>query len=154
MISDAQRNNAIEIERKVYRIFGSVDMLCVEMFLTRSGDLLVNELAPRPHNSGHYTIEGCIASQFENHIRAVIGLPLGKTDLIMPTVMRNILGENGFKGIHVTVGAYEALAIEGVRLHIYGKRETKLKRKMDRITITESTLDKGREKADKAHKMI
>lgn len=154
MISDAQRNNAIEIARKVYGIFGSVGMLCVEMFLTRSGDLLVNEVAPRPHNSGHYTIEGCITSQFENHIRAVIGLPLGKTDLIMPTVMRNILGEDGFKGTPVTMGAYEVLAIGGVRLHIYGKKETKPKRKMGHITITESTLDKAREKADKAHKII
>lgn len=79
---------------------------------------------------------------------------MGKTNLIMPTVMRNILGEDGFKGTPVTMGAYEALAIGGVRLHIYGKKETKPKRKMGHITITASTLDKAREKADKAHKII
>lgn len=154
MISDSQGNNAIEIARKVYKIFGSAGVLCVEMFLTKSGDILVNEVAPRPHNSGHYTIEGCITSQFENHIRAVVGLPLGKTDLIIPTVMRNILGEISFKGDPVVVGVYEALAIEGLKLHIYGKKETKPKRKMGHMTITASTLDKAREKADKAFKII
>lgn len=153
-ISDAQRKDAIEIAKQVYTVFGSVGMLCVEMFVTKSGNLLVNEVAPRPHNSGHYTIEGCTTSQFENHIRAVVGLPLGKTDLIIPTVMRNILGEDGFKGIPVIVGAYEALSIEGLKLHNYGKKETKPKRKMGHMTITASTLDIAREKADRACKVI
>ncbi|MEL7646631.1 MAG: 5-(carboxyamino)imidazole ribonucleotide synthase [Sedimentibacter sp.] len=153
-ISDTQRKNAIEIAKRVYSLFGSVGMLCVEMFVTKSGNLLVNEVAPRPHNSGHYTIEGCTTSQFENHIRAVVGLPLGKTDLIIPTVMRNILGEDGFKGIPVIVGAYEALSIEGLKLHNYGKKETKPKRKMGHMTITASTLDIAREKADRACKVI
>ena len=154
MISDTQRKNALEIGKQVYTVFGSVGMLCVEMFVTKSGNLLVNEVAPRPHNSGHYTIEGCITSQFENHIRAVVGLPLGKTELIIPTVMRNILGEDGFNGTPFIVGAYEALSIEGLKLHNYGKKETKPKRKMGHITITASTLDMAREKADKACKII
>ncbi|RDU24114.1 5-(carboxyamino)imidazole ribonucleotide synthase [Anaerosacchariphilus polymeriproducens] len=154
MINESQTIKAIEIAKKVYNIFGSVGMLCVEMFLTTNGELLVNEIAPRPHNSGHYTIEGCITSQFENHIRAVVGLPLGRTDLIMPTVMRNILGENGYKGVPVVEGAYKVLAIDGLKLHIYGKKETKPNRKMGHLTITAPTLDKAREKADRACKII
>lgn len=154
LITDSQRNNAIEIAKNVYQILGSAGMLCVEMFVTQNGDLLVNEVAPRPHNSGHYTIEGCVTSQFENHIRAVIGLPLGKTDLIMPTVMRNILGEVGFTGTAVTVGASEALANDGLKLHIYGKKETKPKRKMGHLTVTASTLEEARERADQGYRAI
>lgn len=149
-INQAEEHKAIEIAKKVAGIFESVGMFCVEMFLTEEGDVLVNEVAPRPHNSGHYTIEGCITSQFENHIRAVIGLPLGKTGLVRPTVMRNLLGEKGYQGKPRVKGVYEALAIEGVSLHIYGKTETKPQRKMGHLTVTALTLEKAKERAEEA----
>lgn len=141
---------AMTIARDVCAIFETVGMFCVEMFLTDQGEVLVNEVAPRPHNSGHYTIEGCITSQFENHMRAILGLPLGKTDLIRPTVMRNILGEKGYEGKPHVVGAYEALSIEGVSLHIYGKKETKAQRKMGHLTVVAPTLEKAKARAEKA----
>lgn len=138
------------IARKVCDIFDGVGMFCVEMFVTEEGGIFVNEVAPRPHNSGHYTIEGCVTSQFENHIRAIIGLPLGQTDLLRPTVMRNILGEKGYNGIPNIRGAYEALSIEGVSLHIYGKTETKPQRKMGHLTVVAETLELAKERAEKA----
>jgi len=101
----------------------------------------VNEIAPRPHNSGHYSIEGCVVSQFENHVRAVAGLPLGDTSLIKPSVMRNILGEPGHSGSAHVIGAEDVLAIPGATLHIYGKTETRGKRKMGHITIISDTLE-------------
>lgn len=149
-----QRKNAKDIAKKVYGVFGSLGILCVEMFLMENGDIFVNEVAPRPHNSGHYTIEGCMTSQFENHVRAVMGLPLGKTDLLMPTVMRNILGENGYQGASYVTGVNEVLSIEGLSLHIYGKRETKPKRKMGHMTIIAETMEEAKEKADNARDKI
>ncbi len=153
-ISSREEKEAKEIAKKVCEIFDTVGMFCVEMFLTEGGNILVNEVAPRPHNSGHYTIEGCITSQFENHIRAILGLPLGKTDLLRPTVMRNILGEAGYKGKTIVNGVYETLAIEGVSLHIYGKTETKPQRKMGHLTVVAQTLGEAKERADKASSCI
>ena len=97
-IPDKASKLAMEVASKVMEIFDGIGMFCVEMFVTNDNDILVNEVAPRPHNSGHYTIEGCVTSQFENHIRAVVGLPLGDTGLISPTVMINLLGEVGYNG--------------------------------------------------------
>ena len=99
------------------------------MFVAPNGDVAINEVAPRPHNSGHYTIEACVTSQFEQHIRAVSGLPLGDPSLIRPVVMRNILGEEGTQGKAVIEGADECLSIPGVTLHIYGKETSKPKEK-------------------------
>ncbi|MDF2545174.1 MAG: phosphoribosylaminoimidazole carboxylase, ATPase subunit [Anaerosolibacter sp.] len=141
---------AMTIAKNVCEIFETVGMFCVEMFLTEQGEVLVNEVAPRPHNSGHYTIEGCITSQFENHMRAILGLSLGKTDLLRPTVMRNILGAEGYEGKPLVLGAYEVLSIEGVSLHIYGKKETKAQRKMGHLTVVAQTLDEAKERAEKA----
>lgn len=149
-INQEHEEKAMSIAKDVCKIFETVGMFCVEMFLTEAGEILVNEVAPRPHNSGHYTIEGCITSQFENHIRAIVGLPLGKTDLLRPTVMRNILGVKECEGKPLVMGAYEALSIEGVSLHIYGKKETKAQRKMGHLTVVAQTLDEAKERAEKA----
>ncbi len=152
---DDNQNFAVDrIAREVYDIFGTVGVLCVELFVTQNGDLLVNEVAPRPHNSGHYTIEGCLTSQFENHIRAVVGLPLGKTDLLMPVVMRNLIGQDDYWGAMLTVGVDEVLSIEGLKLHLYGKKEAKPKRKMGHLTVLANDLNEAREKAARAMKIM
>jgi 5-(carboxyamino)imidazole ribonucleotide synthase len=149
-----EQNKALKIARDVCEAFDGVGMFCIEMFLTKEGEVLVNEVAPRPHNSGHYTIEACVTSQFENHLRAVMGLPLGDTTLIRSVVMRNVLGEEGYDGVVTVVGVKEALMIPEVHLHIYGKKITKPKRKMGHITATGETLEKARLKANKAYEYI
>ncbi|MCL2573336.1 MAG: 5-(carboxyamino)imidazole ribonucleotide synthase [Defluviitaleaceae bacterium] len=150
-IDVATSDAAMEVARKVMEVFGGVGMFCVEMFVEKSGEVLVNEIAPRPHNSGHYTIEGCCSSQFDNHVRAVCGLPLGNTSLIKPSVMRNILGEHGHDGPAFVQGAEDVLKISGASLHIYGKQETKAKRKMGHITVIDDSLENAVAKAAKAH---
>lgn len=149
-----EEEKAMRIAKDVCEVFGGVGMLCVEMFLTEHGDILVNEVAPRPHNSGHYTINACTTSQFENHIRAIIGLPLGETDLLVPVVMRNILGEAGYEGTPCILGAYEALSVEGISLHIYGKTKTKSNRKMGHLIATASSLENAKLNAEKASKLV
>ncbi|MFM7723351.1 MAG: ATP-grasp domain-containing protein, partial [Bacteroidota bacterium] len=103
--------------------------------LTEAGELLVNEMAPRPHNSGHHTIECCYTSQFEQHLRAVLNLPLGDTGLIMPGAMLNVVGEKGFEGPAVYVGLEEVLKLPCVYVHLYGKTKTKPFRKMGHVTV-------------------
>nr|WP_285877022.1 5-(carboxyamino)imidazole ribonucleotide synthase [Fictibacillus phosphorivorans] len=120
-----------------------VGTLAVEMFVTKGGSIYVNELAPRPHNSGHYTIEACETSQFDQHVRAVCNWPLGNTDLIKPAVMINILGEH-----HETV-LHEIGKLGEAKLHLYGKKEAKAKRKMGHITVLGDTIEDALEKADK-----
>lgn len=153
-IPDKASKLAMEVASKVMEIFDGIGMFCVEMFVTNDNDILVNEVAPRPHNSGHYTIEGCVTSQFENHIRAVVGLPLGDTGLISPTVMINLLGEAGYNGNTVVEGLDKALALKGVSVHIYGKAQTKPKRKMGHITVTANSVSKAKEIAEKAFEYI
>lgn len=145
---------AMDSARKIMEIFDGIGMFCIEMFVTRDNDILINEVAPRPHNSGHYTIEGCITSQFENHIRAVTGLPLGNTRLIRPTVMVNILGEDGHSGPAFVKGLYETMKLKGAVVHIYGKAESKPKRKMGHITVTADTLSEAEHLADRAYKFM
>ncbi|MHB1176982.1 MAG: 5-(carboxyamino)imidazole ribonucleotide synthase [Daejeonella sp.] len=124
-----------------------VGVLAVELFLTKGGDILVNELAPRPHNSGHQSIEGNYTSQYEQHLRAIFNLPLGDTRSISHAVMINLLGEKGFEGTAEYEGLKEVLTMEGVYVHLYGKKLTKPFRKMGHVTI----LDEDRQKAiDKA----
>ena len=114
--------------------------------------MLVNELAPRPHNSGHYTIEGCVTSQFENHIRAILGLPLGSTELLRPTVMKNLIGEQDKKA--EVNGLAEAYEYGEVKVHIYGKEMVRKGRKMGHITVTDKSLDEALKKARYAHSRI
>lgn len=153
-ISEETSKKAMELAKSVMEIFEGVGMFCVEMFVDKDGNVALNEVAPRPHNSGHYTIEACMTSQFEQHIRAVSGLPLGSSKLIMPTIMRNILGEEGFNGNATVEGADEALSIKGVYLHIYGKEKSVPKRKMGHLTVISDTLEEASEKAKKAYDFI
>ncbi|WP_058556512.1 5-(carboxyamino)imidazole ribonucleotide synthase [Thiohalocapsa sp. ML1] len=131
-----------------------VGIFGVEMFLTEAGELLVNEVAPRTHNSGHYTIEACTTDQFEQHLRAIAGLPLGATDLLCPAAMLNLLGEPGFKGRPVIRGLRAALAIPGVSVHLYGKAETRAHRKMGHVTVLDADVEQARAKAEQVRALI
>ncbi len=124
-----------------------VGVLAIELFLTKQGELLVNELSPRPHNSGHQTIEGNITSQYEQHLRAIFNLPLGDTNCRGHAVMINLLGEDGFEGLVKISGLDEALSLSGAYIHLYGKKYTKPFRKMGHVTILDDDRDKAIEKA-------
>lgn len=143
-----------KIGTKIVEALDGVGIFGIEIFLSKEGEVLVNEIAPRPHNSGHYTIEACITSQFEQHIRAITGLPLGATDLLTPAVMVNILGEPGYQGTAVFKGIEEVLSIPGVSLHIYGKKITRPFRKMGHLTIIDKNIEKAIKKAKKIKKII
>ena len=135
-INETAKNNIMDIANKVMEIFEGVGTFCVEFFI-KNDIVYVNEVAPRPHNSGHYTIEGCFANQFENHIRAIVGLPFGCTKLIQPTVMVNLLGtDNGLASVN---GLAEAYKYKNVHVHVYGKRESKKGRKMGHFTVVGDT---------------
>ena len=152
-IQKAQYDKAQELARKVVKKLEGAGVFGIEMFLDKKNNILVNEIAPRVHNSGHYTIEGSVTSQFEQHIRAITGLPLGSTNLISKVVvMKNILGEKNGRGI--PKGIEEALQIPSVSLHIYGKSESRVQRKMGHITVIGTTIKECLEKANKARKMI
>ena len=124
-----------------------VGLLAVEMFVTKDGKVLVNEIAPRPHNSGHQSIEGNITSQFEQHLRAIYNLPLGATEIVVPSAMVNLLGEDGYEGLAKYKGLEEVMKVPGVHLHLYGKKITKPFRKMGHVTITNSNTEELIEKA-------
>lgn len=131
-VSPAVHREAIDIARTVMEALDAVGVLCVEFFLTRSGRLVVNELAPRPHNSGHYTVDACVTSQFEQQLRAVCGLPLGSPELLRPAAMANLLGDlwQADRPPHWTA----ALSMPDVKLHLYGKSEARPRRKMGHLT--------------------
>lgn len=118
------------------------------MFLTREGRVLINEVAPRPHNSGHHTIRANVTSQFEQHWRAILNLPLGDTTAYTPAAMVNLLGEEGHTGPAHYEGMDEVLATHGVFPFLYGKKITKPFRKMGHITVTDSSLEKLKAKAE------
>lgn len=124
-----------------------VGLLAVEMFITDQGDILINEVAPRPHNSGHHTIEACVTSQYEMHLRAILDLPLGSTELIRPAVMVNLLGEEGYTGPVKYQNIEKCLELPGVYPHLYGKKETKPFRKMGHVTIVDMDLQNAIHKA-------
>jgi len=146
--------DAINISRKIIEKLGMVGILAVEMFVTKEGKVLVNEIAPRPHNSGHQTIEGNICSQYAQHLRAILGLPLGDTSITKPSVMINLLGANGFTGDADYRGLEEVLQIPEVYVHLYGKKITKPYRKMGHITVTDDKLENAIIKAKKIQKLI
>jgi 5-(carboxyamino)imidazole ribonucleotide synthase len=148
------QEEAIAIARKVAEKIGIVGILAVEMFLTRDGEVLVNEIAPRPHNSGHHTIEGNVTSQYQQHLRAILNLPLGDTSIKMPSVMVNLLGEKGFEGMAKYEGLEAALAIGGVNIHLYGKKTTKPFRKMGHVTVTDESLESARKKAVRVKELL
>ncbi len=148
--SSLSYTKALEAEKLALQIAEKMEivgLLAVEMFIAKDGSVLINEVAPRPHNSGHHTIEACTTSQFEMHLRAILDLPLGSTELIRPAVMVNLLGEPGYRGNVVYQNIEECLSLDGVYPHLYGKKETKPYRKMGHVTIVDKNLDLAIEKA-------
>lgn len=141
------QTEAENIAKKVAGCLKIVGLLAVEMFLTKDGRILVNEVAPRPHNSGHQTIEGNVVSQFEQHLRAIFDQPLGDTTNLNHAVMINLLGEPGFEGPAQYQGLEQVLKCSGVYVHLYGKLLTKSFRKMGHVTIVDSDREKAIEKA-------
>ena len=131
-----------------------VGLLAVEMFQTDTDELLVNEVAPRPHNSGHYSIEASYTNQFEQHLRSILNLPLGNTASKVAGIMVNLVGEEGFSGDVVYENIAEILKIDGVTPHIYGKKETRPFRKMGHVTIVNSNIDTARAVAQKVKETI
>ena len=142
----AQKARAIALQ--VSEKFNHVGLLAVEMFQTEDDAILVNEVAPRPHNSGHYSIEASYTSQFEQHIRAILDLPLGNTDSKVAGIMVNLVGEEGYSGPVIYQNIEKILAIDGVTPHIYGKRETRPFRKMGHVTIVNENIDEARKTAE------
>lgn len=136
-ISAEASEKAESIAKSIIDKLGMTGLLAVEMFLDKEGNILVNEIAPRTHNSGHHTIEANLTSQFEQHLRAILNLPLGSTQSIMPAAMVNLLGEDGYNGLAKYEGLEEVLALSGVHVHLYGKKYTKPFRKMGHVTITD-----------------
>ncbi len=139
---------ADRIAREVIEKLGMVGLLAVEMFVTKDQTVLVNEIAPRPHNSGHQTIEGNVTSQYEQHLRAILNLSPGETTLTSPSAMINLLGEDGFTGLAQYEGLEEVMKIPGVHVHLYGKKVTKPFRKMGHVTVVDADLDNLKKKAN------
>jgi 5-(carboxyamino)imidazole ribonucleotide synthase len=137
--------NAKKIASDIANKLNHVGLLAIELFLTADGNLLVNEIAPRPHNSGHHTIEACFVSQYGMHLRAILNMPLGSTGLRTPAVMINLLGEKGFEGKARYENIEEVLHTEGAYIHLYGKEDTKPFRKMGHITVCNSNLEEAKD---------
>lgn len=131
-----------------------IGLMAMEMFAMDDGEVLINELAPRPHNSGHHTIKACGTSQYEQHLRAILGLSLGDTSLLTPAAMVNILGGDGFTGPAVYQGIEKVIGIPGVYPHIYGKAETKPFRKMGHVTILDRDMDQLRDKVRRVRELL
>jgi 5-(carboxyamino)imidazole ribonucleotide synthase len=147
-VSKEVEQKSVKVAIEVAKAFNLVGLLAVELFLDQKGNILVNESAPRTHNSGHHTIEANITSQYEQQLRAIFDWPLGDTSILSPSVMLNVLGEPGFTGSVKYEGLEEVLKISGVKPHIYGKKVTKPFRKMGHITILGNTIEVAKEKAE------
>ncbi|GAB3547437.1 5-(carboxyamino)imidazole ribonucleotide synthase [Spirosoma fluminis] len=145
-ISDEINNHTQDIARRTAEAFDIVGLLAVELFLDKSGNVLINEVAPRPHNSGHHTMRANVTSQFEQHWRAILNYPLGDTTSYQPAAMVNLLGEDGHTGPAVYEGLETLLAMQGVFPFFYGKAITKPFRKMGHVTVMDATMDALREK--------
>ena len=148
-ISEDINTKAIDVAQSVIKKLDMVGILAVEMFVTREGEILVNEIAPRPHNSGHHTIEANFISQFEQHLRSVMNMPLGDTGIRSAAAMVNLLGEDGYTGEALVEGLDEALSEKGIYIHLYGKKITKPFRKMGHVTILEDDIEELKNKAIK-----
>lgn len=149
-INDAVKADAEKLALAIVEKLNVVGLLAIELFLTDRGEILVNELAPRPHNSGHWTLDACVTSQFEQHVRAVCGLPLGDVAVVSPVVMVNILGDawKWDKGALVGDANWAAVLSEPrAKLHLYGKKEPRIGRKMGHFTVTAATADAALEAA-------
>lgn len=147
-IDENVAHNAREIAEEVSNAFGHVGLLAVEMFQTSEDEILVNEVAPRPHNSGHYSIEASYTNQFEQHLRAILNLPLGSTESKVGGIMVNLVGAEGHTGDVVYYHIEDIMAMEGVTPHIYGKKQTRPFRKMGHVTIANKDLAEARRIAE------
>ncbi|MEE3226863.1 MAG: 5-(carboxyamino)imidazole ribonucleotide synthase [Bacteroidota bacterium] len=153
-IDDKVATKAREVATQVSEAFEHVGLLAVEMFQTEDDEILVNEVAPRPHNSGHYSIEGSYTNQFEQHLRAILNLPLGETESKIGAVMVNLVGAEGHTGDVYYEKIEDIMALKGVTPHIYGKRETRPFRKMGHVTIVNSDLSEARNIAEQVKNAI
>ncbi len=152
-IADSVSTNAANMARKAIETIDGIGAFGVEMFLLEDDTVLINEIAPRPHNSGHYTIEACVTSQYENHLRAILGYPLGSTNMVSPAaVMVNLLGSRD--GESFVKGLEEALMITGAHIHIYCKKHTRQNRKMGHLTVLGQSIEESSDRALKAAGMI
>lgn len=145
---------AKKVAERTMEVLHGAGIFGIEMFVTKKGEVLVNEIAPRPHNSGHYTNEACSVSQFEQHLRAVLDLPLSKPELLSPAVMVNILGTENSNGPYAVKGLTRLLSVPGVKLYVYGKKTSKPRRKMGHITATGRTVKEALARAAKARKAV
>jgi 5-(carboxyamino)imidazole ribonucleotide synthase len=153
-ISDNAIAKAEELAEKTMQALKGSGIFGIEMFLTRDEDVLINEIAPRPHNSGHYSIEACSISQFEQHLRAILDLPLPKPELLSPAVMINILGPDDCNGPYTIKGLKDIMSIAGVKLHIYGKKISRPKRKLGHITVTANSVEKAMARAEEVKNVL
>jgi 5-(carboxyamino)imidazole ribonucleotide synthase len=153
-ITAEQSEKAISIASEIIELLNMEGLLAVEFFVDSSGTVIVNEIAPRPHNSGHHTIESIITSQFEQHLRAILNLPLGSTEIKIPSVMINVLGAEGYEGPVLYEGLTQCLAIEGVKIHLYGKKITKPYRKMGHVTILSPSIERALKNAEMVKQLI
>jgi 5-(carboxyamino)imidazole ribonucleotide synthase len=153
-IDEKVAQKATEVALKVSEAFNHVGLLAVEMFQTHDDEIVVNEVAPRPHNSGHYSIEASYTSQFENHLRAILNLPLGNTDSKVAGIMVNLVGAEGYSGNVIYKNIEKIMAIDGVTPHIYGKRETRPFRKMGHVTIVNEDMNEARRIAEEVKNTI
>lgn len=147
-ISLAIAQQADQVARRLVEQLQLVGLLAVEMFVTKDGQVLVNEVAPRPHNSGHHTIEANVTSQYEQHLRAIFNLPLGDTRIVQPSAMVNLLGEAGFEGPAKYEGLEAVMKESGVHVHLYGKKNTKPFRKMGHVTLTGQHVEELKTKVE------
>jgi 5-(carboxyamino)imidazole ribonucleotide synthase len=152
-VNDKVESSAKSIAEKVVKSLKGVGIFGIEMFLD-DNKLMINEIAPRPHNSGHYSIEACSVSQFELHIRAILGLPLVKPRLMSPAVMMNILGIPNYTGEYSFKGIDKALTIPGLKLHFYGKRITKPQRKLGHFTVTAENIEEALSRARRVRNLL
>ena len=153
-ISENVAQKARNIALKVANSFEHIGLLAVEMFQTKDDEIIVNEVAPRTHNSGHYSIEASYTSQFEQHLRSILNLPLGNTDSKVAGIMVNLVGEEGFSGNVVYQNIEEILKMDGVTPHIYGKKQTRPFRKMGHVTIVNNDLPEARKIAENVKNTI
>lgn len=152
--SEEVSHKALALAEKIVTDLEFSGLLAIELFLDKQGEVWLNEVAPRPHNSGHHTIESVVTSQYEQHLRAIFNYSLGSTALKIPAVMVNLLGEPGFTGPVRYEGFEACMAIDGVKVHLYGKKHTRPFRKMGHITILAETLEEAIDKARQVKEII
>jgi 5-(carboxyamino)imidazole ribonucleotide synthase len=153
-ISEKVNIRAKKMAQKTMKALSGAGIFGIEMFVMQDENVVINEIAPRPHNSGHYSIEACSISQFEQHLRAILNLPLSKPELLCPAVMVNILGSLNHNGPYEIKGLKNLFSVPGVKLHVYGKKISKPRRKLGHITVTAKTIEEALSRAKRARKMI